>query len=62
VRFERDSAIAGIVANWPAGASAARAARLGLKPHDDFAEIIRQYIADCRSAPDAALTLKGLAP
>ena len=30
VRFERDERIAGIVANWPTGASAARAARLGL--------------------------------
>ena len=30
VRFERDEVIAGIVANWPRGATAARAARLGL--------------------------------
>ena len=60
VRFERDAAIAGIVANWPGGASAARAARLGLKPHTHFAEIIRQYIDDCAAAPNAAQTLKGL--
>ncbi|MES3004466.1 MAG: D-erythronate dehydrogenase, partial [Pseudomonadota bacterium] len=33
VRFERDERIAGIVANWPSGATAARAARQGLKPH-----------------------------
>ena len=32
VRFERDERIAGIVANWPTGATAARAAALGLKP------------------------------
>jgi D-erythronate 2-dehydrogenase len=61
VRFERDERIAGIVANWPAGASAARAARLGLHPHTDFAEIIRQYIDDCRAAPNVGETLKGLA-
>ena len=60
VRFERDERIAGIVANWPAGASAARAARLGLHPHDNFAEIIRQYIDDCAALPNAAETLKGM--
>ena len=60
VRFERDERIAGIVANWPSGASAKRAAALGLLPHTNFAEIIRQYIDDCRRAPDAAQTLKGL--
>jgi nucleoside-diphosphate-sugar epimerase len=60
VRFERDERIAGIVANWPGGASAARAARLGLEPHENFAEIIQQYIADCRASPMAAQTLKGL--
>jgi nucleoside-diphosphate-sugar epimerase len=60
VRFERDERIAGIVANWPAGASAARAARLGLQPDESFADIVRQYIADCRRRPDAVQTLKGL--
>ena len=60
VRFERDERIAGIVANWPAGATAARAARLGLHPHDNFADIIRQYIEDCEALPTAAQTLKGL--
>jgi nucleoside-diphosphate-sugar epimerase len=60
VRFERDERIAGIVANWPAGASAARAARLGLRADTTFADIIRQYIDDCRRRPDAAQTLKGL--
>ena len=59
VRFERDERIAGIVANWPTGARADRAAALGLQPEASFADIIRQYIADCRaSAPEA---LKGLA-
>ncbi|MFC5605710.1 D-erythronate dehydrogenase [Variovorax soli] len=62
VRFERDERIAGIVANWPTGSTAARAARLGLHPHKNFAEIIRQYIDDCRKAPNAEQTsLKGLA-
>ena len=59
VRFERDERIAGIVANWPTGARADRAAALGLQPEACFADIIRQYIADCRAtAPEA---LKGLA-
>ena len=58
VRFERDERIAGIVANWPKGASAARAAKLGLKPEPNFEAIIEQYIADCRATNPAAL--KGL--
>lgn len=58
VRFEHDARIAGIVANWPKGASAKRAAALGLLPENSFADIIRQYIADCQATnPDA---LKGL--
>jgi nucleoside-diphosphate-sugar epimerase len=60
VRFERDERIAGIVANWPTGASAARALKLGLKPDGSFADIIRQYIDDCRARGDSA-ALKGLA-
>ena len=60
VRFERDERIAAIVANWPRGASARRAAGLGLAPHDDFADIIRQYIDDCRAGPTAAQSLAGL--
>jgi len=58
VRFERDSEIAGIVANWPKGATAVRAAGLGLKPEANFEDIIRQYIADNAASPAA---LKGLA-
>ena len=61
VRFERDERIAGIVANWPSGASAARAAALGLQADSSFADIIRQYIADCEKGPNAAEALKGLA-
>lgn len=57
VRFEPDARIQGIVANWPRAASARRAAALGLLPEQDFADIIRQYIADC--AGDAA-ALKGM--
>ena len=57
VRFEPDARIQGIVANWPQAASARRAAALGLLPEQDFADIIRQYIADC--AGDAA-ALKGM--
>ncbi|MBL8349145.1 MAG: NAD-dependent epimerase/dehydratase family protein [Burkholderiaceae bacterium] len=58
VRFERDERIAGIVANWPTGARADRAAALGLEPEANFADIIRQYIADCAATPEA---LRGLA-
>ena len=61
VRFVGDPIVAGIVANWPRGSTAARANRLGLFADADFAAIIRRYIADCRAAPDAAITLKGLA-
>ncbi len=60
VRFERDERIAGIVANWPSGARADRAAALGLQPEQDFANIIRQYIADCR-ASGAMDALRGMA-
>ena len=60
VRFVRDERIAGIVANWPGGASSVRASKLGLAPHSNFAEIIRQYIADCAAAPNAAQTLSGM--
>ena len=60
VRYVRDERIAGIVANWPTGASAVRAARLGLKAPANFAEIVRQYIDDCTAAPNAAQTLKGM--
>jgi len=57
VKFERDERIAGIVANWPTGASAERATALGLQPETRFADIIRQYIADQAGNPAA---LKGL--
>ena len=59
VRFERDERIAGIVANWPKGATAKRAAGLGLLPEANFEDIIRQYIADNALTPEA---LKGLNP
>ena len=61
VKFQRDERIAGIVANWPRGASAERAARLGLKAEARFEDIVRQYIDDCAKSPDAARALKGLA-
>ena len=57
VRFERDERIAGIVAGWPRGATAKRAAALGLQPCANFEDIIRQYISDCAADPAA---LKGL--
>jgi hypothetical protein len=60
VRFERDERIAGMVGNWPAGASGARASKLGLVPDESFADIIRQYISDCQKTPGAELALKGL--
>jgi len=60
VRFVSDPRIAGIVAGWAQGALAPRAARLGLKADASFADIIRQYIADCEAGPDADKALKGL--
>jgi len=60
VKFQRDERIAAIVAGWPKGVSAARAAALGLAADASFEDIIRQYIADCRARPDAQATLKGL--
>ena len=60
VRFERDERVAGIVANWPSGATASRAAGLGLLPHENFAEMIQQYIDDCSALPTAQETLKGM--
>jgi nucleoside-diphosphate-sugar epimerase len=62
VRFVPDARIAGIVANWPAGATGARAARLGLLPEANFADIVRQYIADCRAAGQGDTALRGLDP
>jgi len=56
VRFVRNERIAGIVANWPKGATAVRAERLGLKADNSFADIVRQYIDDCAATPEA---LKG---
>jgi D-erythronate 2-dehydrogenase len=49
VRFERVERIAGIVANWPRGASSARANALGLAADASFDDIIRQYIEDSRA-------------
>lgn len=60
VRFERDERVAGIVANWPSGASAARAAGLGLRAHARFSDIIREYIDDAARASDADRALSGL--
>lgn len=52
-----DARIAGIVANWPTGVTAARAAAIGLMPEAGFDDIVRRYIADCADSPDA---LRGL--
>jgi nucleoside-diphosphate-sugar epimerase len=61
VRFERDERIAGIVANWARGATAERAAALGLRAEDSFQSIVRQYIADCLEQPGyPADALRGL--
>jgi nucleoside-diphosphate-sugar epimerase len=57
VREVRAERIAGIVANWPRAATAARAAKLGLLPELRFEDIIRQYIEDQAGNPAA---LKGL--
>ncbi|MBK6851067.1 MAG: NAD-dependent epimerase/dehydratase family protein [Burkholderiales bacterium] len=62
VTFERDERIAGIVANWPGGATATRARGLGLLGDTAFADIVRQYIADCRDGGLADTALAGLPP
>ena len=49
VKFQRDERIASIVANWPKGASAARANALGLRADTSFEDIVRQYIAEQRA-------------
>jgi nucleoside-diphosphate-sugar epimerase len=61
VTFARDERIAGIVARWPKGARATRAARLGLHAETHFEDIIRQYIADCQHDGRAEHALKGMA-
>jgi nucleoside-diphosphate-sugar epimerase len=61
VRFERDERIAAIVGNWARGATAERAAALGLKSDASFKAIIEQYIDDCRNRPGyPADALRGL--
>ena len=50
VKFQRDERIANIVANWPQGASSARANALGLRADTSFEDIIRHYIADQKGA------------
>ncbi len=57
VREQPDATIQRIVGGWAAGASAERAARLGLLPEASFEDIIRAYIADNATHPTA---LKGL--
>jgi nucleoside-diphosphate-sugar epimerase len=61
VRFEHDERIAGIVGKWACGATAERAAALGLQPDASFKAIINQYIDDCRQRPGyPADALRGL--
>jgi len=60
VKFVRDERIANIVANWPKGAKALRAPRLGLQPDANFQDVIRQYIDDCKAAGLEKTALKGL--
>lgn len=57
VRFEPDPVIERIVGGWPGGASADRAAALGLQPERSFEDIIRAYITDHVGHPTA---LKGM--
>ena len=60
VKFQRDERVANIVANWPKGAKALRAPRLGLQPDANFQDVIRQYIDDCRKAGLEKTALKGM--
>lgn len=60
VKPQRDERIAGIVANWPKGVTAKRAAALGITAESSFEDIIRQYIADNQGHPTALKGLKEL--
>ncbi len=60
VRYEHDERVFAIVGNWARAASSRRAQALGLVPDASFDDVIRQYIDECRRAPDAAATLAGL--
>ena len=60
VKAQRDERIAGIVANWPSGVTAKRAAALGITAESNFEEIIGQYIADNENHPTALKGLKEL--
>ncbi len=60
VKPQRDERIAGIVANWPKGVTAKRAAALGITAESSFEDIIRQYIADNQGHPTALKGLKQL--
>ena len=57
VHLAPDPVIQRIVGGWAAGATAERAARLGLRPETSFDDIIRAYIADHEGHPTA---LRGL--
>jgi nucleoside-diphosphate-sugar epimerase len=61
VRFQRDERIATIVTRWPAAVIGRRAQALGLQADASFAEIVQQYIDDCRAGPNANQALAGLA-
>ncbi len=46
-----DGTVADIVAGWPARFDSARARRLGLVADTDFADVIRQHLADAQRKP-----------
>ncbi len=46
ISWKADPKVEAIVGSWPGGWDTARAARLGLKGDDGFADIIRAYIGD----------------
>ncbi len=48
VDWTPDPAVTDIVAGWPARFASERATRLGLSADTDFADVIRQYVADTR--------------
>lgn len=50
IDWVRDDAVEAIVAGWPSRFDSARARRLGLVADGDFADVIRQYVADRAAA------------
>jgi hypothetical protein len=64
VRFERDERIAGIVANWPTGATRRPCRRLGLQPEQQLRRHhppVHRRLPRAHTGPGVPDALKGMA-